>query len=283
MSKSQIKSWWADLPTETLSETAWERQMRMVGVEAYEQSRLDKHGNLRPASESRTGQKVTREVMNHVIEQASKAIEEHQRGIVGKVRIDSELKGSLLIVPADTAALITVKALIDATYGSNYCRSGDDIAAANYQIACKTVGKAIEDELNFRTWVANSREAARAYAQSKGMSKVPKSQAERLVEEQGCNERTLRRWRHVFKDLETYKWKTEAIMFCGEAMVKAVVTALPDHFRIENVMQKGYPIKSLFMQPEFMQKFTDMEFKAAQLSVVKKPMITRPKPWSKND
>lgn len=278
MGKSQIQSWWADLPTETLAETAWERQMNLLGIEAYEQSRYDSRDRLRPASETASGQRAIRSVLNHAIDEAEEAIMARQREMVMKHRVDQNLKATVLVVPAETCALIVVKTLIDQTFSAT-----DPDIGANFQLICKKIGKAIELELNFRTWIEASKESARAYAQSKGTSKVPKSLAEKLIEEEGAEPRTIRKWRRTFKELSTYKWEDEELFYCGSAMALAVIEALPEYFTLETIMLKGLKKDQVKMTPSLQQKLADGEQRAAHLNVVRKPMLSKPRPWTKSD
>jgi DNA-directed RNA polymerase len=265
-----IQSWWADMPTESLKETAWERQMNLAGMEEYEQKRYKSNDKSKDASETKSGQKVIRALL----ETAEVGIGVMQEEVMNKARMSRTTRGTVLLVPASTAAMITVKILLDKTY--NVIEDG-----ANFQGLCKQVAHAIELELNFRNWVKKSRESAKAMAKAEGLTKVPKSRAEWLIENEGFDRTTMWRWKQAFAELSEYKWDELEQHYCGEALVRAVCTALPDHFEI--VMVKKGPRSELKvrMVDAFRQTFDDMEQRTANIQVVKKPMLTPPKPWKR--
>lgn len=269
-----IKAWWADLPTETLRETAWERGMSMSGVDAYEQARYTASGEIRAASESAAGQKL----MRKTIAAATAAIEEMQLSLLELNRVDKALKGTVLLVPAETSALLTIRHLLDKTYATLEREEG-----ANFQVCCKDVAKSIELELNFRNWLKQSKEAAKAYAASQGSKKVPKSMAERLIEGEGVSRASMYKWKKVFNDLNAYRWDSLEQHYCGEALVKTVVDALPECFEIATVFTKGKDEKVVRMTDTFRKQFNDIEHRVSQLQVIKKPMLTRPRRWTKEE
>lgn len=231
----QIKAWWKDLPAEDLKETAWERQMHAAGLEAYERNYYKANGERRPASESNAGQRIIRTLLDR----ADAAILERQKELLGVNRVDRNLRGTVLLVPSDTAALLTLKIMIDRTYASPEPELG-----VNWQVTCKEVSKAIEQELNFRTWLLKSREAALAYAQEHGRATAPQSIAERLITEQGANKRSLYRWRKTFEELQTYSWDkrhTEYASFLKEYLKS--VPSLPTEGPVE--------VRLLFVMPPY--------------------------------
>lgn len=267
-----IKAWWADLPTETLRETAWERGMSLSGIDAYEQSRYTANGKTRAASETTAGQKVLRKI----IATATAAIEDMQLRLLDINRVDKSLKGTVLLVPAETSALLTIRHILDKTYATLEREEG-----ANFQVCCKDVAKAVELELNFRNWLRTSKEAARAYAASKGQNTIPKSMAERLIEGEGVSRASMYKWKKVFSDLSAYRWDNLEQHYCGEALVKTVVDALPDCFEITTIFSKGKDEKVIRMTAAFRKQFDEIEHRVAQLQVIKKPMLTRPRRWTK--
>lgn len=133
--------WWKDTPDETLRETSWERQMNIGGMEHFELMNLDKNGKARDAADTGAGQKVVREM----IKKTSLAIEEMQKEVIDLHRVDRSLKATVLMVPAEACALITLRTLLSATYGATNALEG-----VSYQVLCKDIYKSIELELNYR-------------------------------------------------------------------------------------------------------------------------------------
>jgi hypothetical protein len=272
--KTMSDFWWADLGDETLTETAWERQMNIAGIEAFEQARYTASGQTKKASESRTGQKVLRKFL----ERAADAILEMQKNLLGIHRIDRTLRATVLLVPEEVASMLVLRALIDRTYGI-----ADQDKGYNYQILSKEIAKSVETELNFRHWLNESQKQSAKYAKEKGLSKVPKSLAERLIEEQGVSRASFFRWKQTFDELNTYEWSTLEQHYCGEALLLTVIEALPEAFEISIVTERGKTTKHVRMKPEFRKYFDDMEAKIARLQVVRKPMIARPRRWTKGE
>lgn len=259
--------WWSSLGDETLTETAWERQMNIAGIEAFETSR---HGSK--ATETRTGKKFLRKLL----ERSSDAIAEMQMSVLGIRRLDRNVRATVLMVPEDTAAMLTLRALIDRTYGC-----ADQEKGYNYQILAKEIAKSVETELNFQNWLQTSAKEAAAYAKEKGLKNVPKSLAERLIEERGISRATFFRWKKTFEELNTYQWDNLEQHYCGEALMKTVVDALPEVFEVHHLYERGKTSKFVRMVPSFRQNFDHLESRVAQLQVVRKPMIARPRRWTK--
>lgn len=266
--------WWKDLPDATLMESAWERQMQLAGAEAFEKRRFKSDNKVEEAHETKTGQKFIRRHINR----AAEAIEDMQRKVLKVNRVDRNLRGTVLLVPAETAALLAMRIMLDATYSTTEVEYG-----ANYQVVCKDIAKAIEIELNFRHWVKSSQEAAEAYAKVEGLAKVPKSIAEKLISEHGMSRRTLERWRKTFEELNTYEWDTLEQHYCGEALAKTIIDALPEVFELHSVFRNGKMVRHVRMTDEFRDRFNENEAKIANLQVVRKPMLTRPRPWRKDE
>lgn len=266
---ARIKTWWSELPTETLVETAWERQMSISGLEAFENAR-----DTRSASETFAGQKTIRKML----EDATKGIRQMQSEVITMNRVDRGAKASVIIIPADTAALLTLRALIDKTYTAS-----DAVVGTNYQALAKGVSMSIELELNFRNWIQSSREASKAYAKANGLMRVPKSYAERVLLEEGVSRSSLFRWRKTFDELSVYKWNELEKHYCGDALLQAVVSALPESFIIHSPFIKGKQMKLAAMTDTFRKKFDEMESKMAAMQVVRKPMLAKPKPWTRTE
>lgn len=262
------------MPDETLAESAWERQMNIAGVEAFERGRLDAKGNARGASETRTGVKTIRDL----VDRATVGIEEMQREVIRAHRMDLDVKATAIMLPPDSAALLTLRVMIDRAYGS-----ADPELGFTFQTIANEVSRAIELELNFRNWIRESKHASDAWAKSKGLTRAPKSIAERLLEDEGVNARSIRRWRRAFDDLNLYKWGTLESHYCGDAMISAVAKALPEVFEIHTPWKRGKSIKMVKMVPEFRQHFDRMEGDFANMQVLKKPMLARPRPWTREE
>lgn len=268
------QTWWKDLPNERLIETAWERQMNLAGVESFERARFKANGDVRAASESVTGQKI----MRKLIKTSSQAIEEMQSNIMDVARVERQLKGTVLLMPSDIAALLTVRSLLDSTYNV-----AEQEVGTSYQILCKDIAKSVELELNFRHWIRESKEAAKAYAKEHNLDKTPTSFAERMVKEHGVTRRSLVRWKQTFEDLNTYKWDEKELHFCGEALLLPTIKTLPEMFEIKNIFLRGRTVKHVLMLPEFRQEFDESEMKTSLRQVVRKPMLTKPRKWTKEE
>lgn len=260
-----VKMWWANLPDETLLETAWERQMNISGMEAYENTR-----NPKQATQTVAGQKFLRSLLDKV----DQAILDMQRKLITTNRVDRNLKSTVLIVPSDTTSMITLKAMIDRSYGAT-----DPGIGAAYQGVATDISKSVELELNFRHWVETSKEASKAYAKVEGLARVPRSLAERLIEEQGVCKRTLIRWKQSFSELSQYKWDTLEKHYCGDALLITAANALPEYFDVHLYFKAGKKQKFLRMTEKFRKDFDNLEFSVAGLQITKKPMLKRPKKW----
>lgn len=269
-----IQTWWADLPTEQLMESSWERQMNLAGIAEFERKRYKENGDVQEASQTVSGQKTIRKMLDH----AERGIAKMQDEILDTTRIARNLRGTVLMVPAETTALLAVKIILDRAYGSL-----DAEAGVNLQSVCVEVAKAIELELNFRNWVKKSRVNAKAFAEAEGLTKTPKSKAERLMEEGTIDRVKLWHWRKTFAELQEFKWDTLESHYCGEAVVRSVVEALPDQFEIVRI-EHGYKSEHrLKITDKFRSSFDDAEARMVKMQVVKKPMLTKPRPWKKEE
>lgn len=268
------KTWWSESPDEQLVETAWERQMNMAGIERYETSRFKKNGDLQELTMTQTGQKTTRRMIKNAIT----AIDELQKEMsLPRSRTSQSNRATVLALPSETLALITIRALLDRTYD---CSSNDQ--GVNWQLICKEVGKAVEDELNFRTILKGSREQARVYAKELDKA-VPKSFADKMIEEGDPRSRSLRRWKETFKDIETYTWDTSEKLFCGEALLDTVIMALPEDFTKHKVHEAGFMKNYAMMTDDCREAIDQSESMIASMQVIRKPMIRRPARWTKSE
>lgn len=262
------RPWWKEIANDRLMETIWERQMNLAGMDAYEKSRRS------DASDTTAGQKLLREM----VMTAAKAVEDMQKKILGINRVERNLRGTVLLIPAETASLIALRRMIDATYGAIVVDDG-----TNYQILCKEVAKRIEPELNFRHWVNSSQQAAKEYAKANGLAKTPKSIADRMIEESGVSRASYFRWKNTFEELNTYKWDNLEQHYCGEALVLTIAEALPEHFTVQNLYRRGKTIKHVKMTDETRQRIDDIEATVLQNKVYKKPMLVKPRPWTREE
>lgn len=110
------KVWWVDLPNEQIMESAWERQMNLSGIDAYERVKYDAKDKTQAASDSRAGQKLLR----RLIDRATEAIAEAQKGLLKLTKVDRSLRATAMLLPPETAALIVLKRLIDSTYSPTF-------------------------------------------------------------------------------------------------------------------------------------------------------------------
>lgn len=269
----KIKAWWADLPDDTLRETAWERKMYSAGLDAYERSRYYANGSVKEASETAAGQKIIRKLLKP----ATEAIETRQKELLNVRRVGRELRATVLIVPPDTAALLTLSMMIDKTYSAS-----NDLGTP-FQPLCQEVSKVIEVELNFRNWIARSREAAKAYAKEVGQVSPPLSYAERLMSEEGVSKKQIMRWRKSFKELNAYQWDSLAYHYCGDVLVSTVAEALPEVFEVHSAFQKGKTLKFCRMTEDYINRFAQIETQIAEMQVIRKPMLTKPRRWRKEE
>jgi len=260
-------------PSVTMIETAWERQMNLTGTGRYDLQYYSKNGKVEDAAEVTTGKQLTRKIVLKV----SDAIARHQKNHVSMKGspLDTSSRASVVIVPPETCALITVKEVINSTTNK--------ADGANLQRLCKAIGKSIETELNFRTWVYSSRENAREYAKLHGLETVTVSIAERLIQDQGVSRMTMRRWKNAFADLSTHRWSDFDLHYCGEVMVEALLEALPDYFEKTRLCTKSKWESLIVMKPEIRARFFKSEADIASAQAVKKPMLARPRPWTKKE
>ena len=268
----QILEWKKYEDDEVLVESAWERKMHLLGSLSYDSKMLE-----RPATERASGMKFLqdniRKVEAKIREFQSNTILERNNGTA---RTERTVRGTVIIVPADTLALLTMKPLLDKTTSAPHPEQG-----ASYSIISRLVGKAVETELNFRNWIATSQEEADQFAIDHGMTHSPVSMAERLVSEHGVTERTLRRWRKSFQELTRYKWSDLQEYYAGDALLNAAIEAMPHAFEIVWPFIRQQKRKSVKITDSFAQKLTDDEIKHSASQTVKKPMLTKPKPWVK--
>lgn len=259
-----ILAWKAGEESETLTESTWERGMQLLGTETYDKNRK------KNASETSTGQKTIRKYLKRL----ETTINSFQRKLVTQDRTERTLKGTVIMVPADTLALLTLKPVIDRTFGILEPETGTSYSGLSRQI-----GKAVEIELNFRHWIASSRESASEYAKANGMTKTPTSLAERLVLNEGISRASLFRWKKSFDELNKYLWSELEEYYCGDTLLNACAEALPECFEIHSPWRKGHPRKMVRMLPAFLKVFEESEIRYANNQTIKKPMLTKPHPW----
>ncbi len=196
----------------TFLEASWERQMQYAGMERWERNQYKASGHKVETSETDVGQKYIRKFL----ETASDAVSEAQAGLIGsKSRKHQKARAACILVPAETCALLTLRVLMDVVGSVD-----DHNLGFNYQTACNKVAKALENELNFRNWIASSREAAREYAKANDLEKVPQSQAERLMKEAGLGRTQMWSWKQRFAELSEYKWDKLEEHYTGDFLLR---------------------------------------------------------------
>lgn len=256
--------WWAEMPNTQAVETAWENSMGKEGMERYELSRNKDH------SQTNAGQKLIRKLL----ERSVKAVERVQKEVFERSGYCRTTRGTVLQVPAETTAILALRVLIHYTYSAAARDKG-----VRWQSACVAVGKAIEGELNFRNWLAASKDNAEAYRQAKGLEKAPMSFAERTLRDNVANRQNLSRWRQSYTELSEFEWDEDQLHWCGDAILGAIVFELSEHFNRDLVSGKGKKSNMLYMSNTLLEQFERAEIKAAEMSVVKKPMLAKPLPW----
>lgn len=265
---------WKSFTCDTMKETAWEREMNVSGFNNYTDYRDGlKSANGKPISPEKT--KAGEKFIRKLLKDATQGIKDLQESIIGNRRAERSVRGTLLLVPADTMALICLKVMIDKTYATDQPARGVPLTTLT-----TTIGKAVEIELEFRTWIEQSREAAREYAEKEGLAKVPVSQAERLLKEKGVKAaRSLSYWRREFEVLKEYQWTNQQKRYCGDALVHAVVDALPDRFEYFYNTRESQNQKFIRMTDTFREEFGELDYRLARMQTVKKPMLSKPVRW----
>jgi DNA-directed RNA polymerase len=245
---------------------AWERQMQTFGSELYDQRNEGKE-----ASNTATGKSVLRK---H-ISAATASIEQAQANVIGgQQRAERTARGTIVMIPADTLAVIALRNVIDQT-----CTVPEPDTGSPFSSVSRLIGRAVATELNYRHWITSSCDSAEAYAESLGIP-TPKSFAEKLIAEQGVTPRNLRQWAKSFEELVEYEWSDLSEYYCGDTLLHCVVTALPDCFETHSPWRRGKPVKCVRMLPEFLNTFNDREARLAVIQSIRKPMLTIPQPWS---
>lgn len=271
-------NWWETLPNETLVETAWERQMNLKGFEGYENRKVKetpKGFEHVSASETKAGQKTLRKLLEQATEAIRGLQEDQVKGATKRGgQHPKERKATLLTVPAETLAILALRLLLDRSYAPL-----DPSRGTSLQGLVVDVANAVENEQNFRNWVACSKEAAEAYADSKGITKIPRSFAEKLIEESQMVKSSKWKWKKAVKEASDYQWSLEEKHYCGAGIISTLLETFPDHFENRLILSKGKQQNFVRMTETFRKQFDDMEYHAASMQTVKKPMITKPKRW----
>lgn len=274
--------WWKDLPDQTLMESVWEREMHLAAVEHHDRTTLSNEGSRKDSlTETGTGMKLA----SRYIKQTEAALKPIQMALInGNNRASRTARSTLMVVPAETVALLGVTYLLDTIY-----RATDQSLGVSYQLASKSIGKLVETELNFRTWVESSKDAARTMAQAQGLSKVPKSKAEWLIQESsvGLSEAAKRKrrheWKKSFAELSTYEWTKQELLFCGEAVIHSITTACPEAFQRITPLHLGRLQHRVILTQTLRDTIEDREAQAFETLSFKKPMLTQPKRWTRYD
>lgn len=260
--------WWKRLPDGTAVETVWERQMQFAGMDAYEQARPKDQ----EASETPTGQRFLRKLLRATIP----ALKRIQSDII-KASIPRERKSTLIVVPAETMALLGLKKLVDKTYTAQNHADG-----ANYQAAAKEIGRSVEIELNFRNWIKSSRIAAEAYAEATGKP-IPKSYAEQFLEDRKESRQSIHNWRKTITKMSKEPWEEIDLHYCGEAILHTIAKANPSVFEVHNVFKRGKMVKHIRLTDKARDTIDKGEGVFAAHQVTRKPMLVAPQPWRKTE
>lgn len=260
------KTWIKGLESPHIVETAWERQMQVSGLEDYENARAGKD-----ASSTIAGKKMILKLLK-ATEAGMTAL---QYEVMGQRRTTRSLKATVVAIPPETLALITLKEVIDKTYTTTRPEHG-----AGWQGLATNIASACETELNFRHWVSTSQEAARAYAKANGLTAIPQSMAERMIAERSNNPSQVFKWKNTIKELTEYQWELEEKHFCGDALLSCITATLPEHFTECLVGFSGGKKKFIRMTDEARGSFDRIEFSKAAAQCVKMPMLTTPRRWA---
>lgn len=267
-----VDAWKSFTQDETLVESAWERQMRMDGAELFDERKRSESGEDRGASNAQSGQKVLRQLLKL----STKSIETLQKAVFKVNRVERSWKATIMMISTDALALIALRVMLDRAYGSSEADAG-----FSYQAAAKQIGRLVQQEVNFITWVKSSRAAARTYAKAEGLKGVPASFADQLIEEEGMNSRSIRNWKKTFAELSTYDWENKELQYCGDALMQTIVEACPEQFEIFYRKTQNTQQKCIRLAPEFKEEFDKMESQISKLQVVKRPMLSKPERWTR--
>jgi hypothetical protein len=260
----KIEIWRQEGVDPVLSEMSWERDMLTRGTEQH-----DKRNEGTTAAKTATGQSILRKF----VKRAEEAIELMQAG-VNRPRVERTAKGTLVVVPADTLAMVALRVIIDRT-----CTVPEPDVGSPYATVSRLIGQAVETELNYRHWLTSSNDEAKAYAKEKGIA-TPSSFAERKVADLGVTERSIRQWRETIKELTEYKWSDLSEFYCGDTLLQCVVSAIPEGFEVHTPWRTGKPVKCVRMIPSFLDEFHDRESRNAMIQPIRLPMLTVPQKWS---
>ena len=263
-------NYWGDLGDEVMTETAWERAMLSAGFERFSMSHVRKDGKAIEFSDSAIGEKAIKELL----QRAERGVRKLQEQLVTARVVPMPIKMAICTIPADTLAAITLRAALNRIYNSNNPDRGDQ-----YQYVCLRVAQGVENEVNFRHWIATSLEDAREYAIKVGVDKPPMAIAERLIRDQGVNRSTLTKWKRAFEELTTYQWDKVEKHHIGDLLLTAVVKAVPFALVIHLVPGRGNMTNYLKMHDDYRKKLNDRFLALAYMQSAKKPMLSRPEPW----
>jgi hypothetical protein len=266
--------WWTELNDPSVTETAWEREMMNSGMDRYEASRLTENGTQKLSSDSAAGQKTIRSMM----EVMTPAVAELQKTLIADRMLRIERKAPLILLEPEQMALLLIKLAIDRCHGAT-----DTDLGVNIKGLSKRLGSMIELEVNFKVWVKSSKEAAKAYGKAHGYKSAPTSFAERLMTEQGCNTRRVRDWQKHFEELKAYAWDDNALIFTGDALVGLLYVHLPEHFEKFVAKTNRSNENKIKMTQQGRETFNNLEQTVADMQVIKRPMIARPRQWKRSE
>lgn len=253
-------------------ECIWEREMINAGQLIYEQSNYKASGQAKDASETATGMKLIKKNLLSVME----VFEAEKKKLVRRPRTRKEYKATIVALPSDACLSLGLKALIDSCY-----RGEQELT--KLQSVCFLIGKSCETELNFRHWIAASKNSAKEWAKERGMSSTPQSLAERMLKEYGVDAARIRKWRKTFTELNEYEWDKQHRLFVGEFIVRSVVKAMPEYFEILEVRRGPQTVYHVALTDAGKAKFEQSEANIAASRYIKLPMLSKPVRWTKED
>lgn len=250
-----------------MKEMAWERRMMGLGQSAFEKRERD--------NKTFTNTKVGQTIITDMVYVYAEAIASLQKRLVTSSN-NRMNKGPLLFLEPATYALLALRVILDNSSIMNESAT----KGMPVNLLAKRISTVIETEINFRNWVAQSRQSARAWAKEIGLRGSVQSVAEKLIKEQGVTGRTLFNWKHVFKDLTEYEWSNEVRIHAGEELIMALVECYPHFFAIALVAEMGKTTKRFKKTEQFEAELRRLHIHHKSAEALMMPMLTPPVPWA---
>ena len=195
--------------------------MYLPGFQNY-----DLQESRKSASMTLSGKKLLREM----IDRGTEAVEKLQESMAApRHRCSRSTRAAVLLVPAETLALLALKTMLDNTYHASRPDKG-----VQWINVASAIGRCAQTELNFRNWIEKSKHAAKEYAKAEGLASVPPSQAERMLKDTAPSRTQIQRWQKTISDLQAYDWDTATRCYVGDALITTLCAALPEHFESQS-------------------------------------------------